>query len=96
MGPQEYDDQLSDLLAEFEAALREHLKTSDEFQDLLDYLTKKHGTISLYVAAQIMGAEIGGKKKTRKTAKKKDLPLRFELNRGDVDFLRGLKINADI
>ena len=88
------DDQLKELLVEFEGALRAHHKTSEAFQSLVDYLTKKHGTISLYVAAQIMGAHFGAGRKRK--AKKKAPPLSFELTRGDLDFLRSLKISSDI
>ena len=90
----QHDEALRDLLMEFEEALREHLKTSEEFQSLVDYLTKKHGTISLYVAAQIMGARMEAKRK--KKAKKKAPPLSYELTRGDMEFLRSLKISANI
>ncbi len=88
------DEQLKELLLEFEGALREHLKTSEEFQSLVEYLTKKHGTISLYVAAQIMGARIGTKRKRK--AKKKAPPIRYELTKNDMQFLRSLKISTDI
>lgn len=92
----EHDDELKDLLTEFEGALREHLKTSDEFQSLVEYLTKKHGTISLYVAAQIMGAHVGTTKKRKKKAKKAaELPVGFELTKNDLKFLRSLKIRTD-
>ena len=91
----EHDDELKDLLCEFEGALREHLKTSDEFQSLVEYLTQKHGTISLYVAAQIMGARVGSIKKRKKKAKKAQLPLEFELTKNDLKFLRSLKIRTD-
>ena len=92
----ERDDGLKDLLVDFEVALREHLKSSDEFQSLVEYPTKKHGTISLYVAAQIMGAHIGMGRKTKKRVKKAELPLGFELTKKDENFLRSLKISTDV
>ncbi len=97
----EFDGQLKDLLIDFEGALRAHLKTSEEFQTLVDYLAKKHGSISLYVAAQIMGAHFGAQfpkdaKATKKKVKKTKVPVRYEMTQSDLSFLRSLKINADI
>ncbi len=91
----EHDEELKDLLNDFEGALRHHLKTSEEFQTLVDYLAKKQGTISLYVAAQIMGPHLGTKKK-RKRAQKTPPPLSFEMTKNDLDFLRSLHICPDL
>ncbi len=96
MNHEEYDDLLNDLLCEFEGALRKHLKSSEEFQILLDYLSQKHGSIALYVAAQVMGQPVQIKKRPRRKAHKKAAPLSCDLTRDDVEFLRSLKISADI
>ena len=88
------ENQLRDLLEEFEGALRSYLKTSEEFHTLVEFLAKKQSTIALYVAAQIMGPHfLTGRKRK---AKKKAPPLSFELTRNDLEFLRSLKISSNI
>ncbi len=96
MNYDEHDEVLQELLVDFEETLRAHLKTNQEFQDLLDYLTHKHGAISLCVAAQVIGPSQGRGKKKKMGFKKKPLPLRFELNKDDMKFLRSLKISAEV
>jgi hypothetical protein len=95
-GLMDYDgneDEMTELLAQFEEALRAHLRTSEEFQNLIAHISKKHGSISLYVAAQVMG---GGAEKIKRRTSKRPIPVRYEVTRGDMKFLRSLKIRTDI
>lgn len=95
-----HDDEMMDYIADFEDALREVLDELPEFHDLMDYLNKCHGNVSIFMGVQVSGEspdtyrECGRKKKGKKGLIK-NVPLKFEFNAKDKKFLKSLRIDSD-
>jgi len=89
-----HDDEMMDYIADFEDALREVLDELPEFHDLMDYLDRRHGNVSIFMGVQVSGDEPARKKKGKKGLIK-NVPLKFEFNAKDKKFLKSLRIDSD-
>jgi hypothetical protein len=100
MGKDFHDDEMMDYLADLEDALREVLDELPEFHDLMDFLDKRHGNVSIFMGVQVSGDKPESFKKCARNKQGKkgfinNVPLKFEFNAKDKKFLKSLRIDLE-